>query len=204
MQQAAPGKWVEEFNRPRPLYRINRKDAGVDLIRKADRLEVIAGGKGVPMESMLYQLSTRRWIFRNVGVSDDFTRWAYLGNDENGRALAPVTGIYFAASSDHGVTWQKRGDKNWAKGSLLFTSKDTGYMVRTDSNAAFVAENVELSLWHTVDAGVNWTQAGRMPGMHGMLVALDAAAGLGDMAVNGRFYVSADGGRSWRLERQVR
>lgn len=204
MPKATPGKWVEEFNRPRPMFKIDPNDAGATRVRKDDSLEIISGGKGAPMESMLYTQSQPRWIFKTLGESTHFGRWAALGVDEVGRfAGIPLTGMYFTASNDHGVTWQKRGELNWSNGSLMFTSKNTGYVVRTDSNAAFVAENVELSLWRTGDAGMHWTQVGKLPGVHGMLVALGADAQLGYVSGNGLFYVSADGGSHWRLERKV-
>src|SRR5262249_7500720 len=105
--------------------------------------------------------------------------------------------------SDYGVTWQRRGDLNWANGSLLFVSDQTGFVVRTDSIPALDPEKFEISLWRTDDGGRTWNRVGPLPPLHGALLSLKGAEELGYRSENGRFLVSTDGGKTWRVEREV-
>ena len=199
-----PGQWTEQFSRPRALFSNPTLDANGVVLKSGENLVVAAGSVEAKLEVVTYDKNKRAWKATALNESGSPLSWVSLGDGSIGHfGGIPLTGMYFTVSNDSGVTWERRGDLNWANNSLLFVSNKIGYVVRTDSTPALDPEKFELSLWRTDDGGRNWKKVGRTPTIHGKLIPLQGTEGLGYASVNGKFFVSSDGGRSWRLERQI-
>jgi hypothetical protein len=198
------GAWREQFSRPRALYTRPAFDATGAVFSSAKGVVVATGGTESKMDLLSYGPSSSTWAVQALDESGSPSNWVQIPGGDLGRFRGiPLTGMYFSASQNGGVTWEKRGDLNWANGSLVFTSERVGFVIRTDSTPAFDPEKFELSIWRTDDTGRSWARVGPTPALHGNLVSLGGPDKLGYASFNGRFYASTDGGKTWKLERQL-
>jgi photosystem II stability/assembly factor-like uncharacterized protein len=197
-------QWIEQFNKARKMYRNPQMDARGAVFNGGNRLTFLSGNFDSQLEAVDYDNISNSWKSVSINESDPPTRWISLGDGTIGRFRGiPLTGMYFAVSSDGGVSWEKRGDLNWVRGSPVFSSKNIGFVIRTDSIPLYDPQKIELSLWKTLDGGRTWSKIGPMPGIHGDLVLLGETESLGYATADGKFFVSGNGGQTWRLERQV-
>lgn len=198
---SAVGTWREQFNRPRQLFSRQDFDASGVVYQAGERIMLATGSVEAKLEVLSYDASARTWTAPAPEGSGLPGGWAALPDGSLGRFRGiPLTGMYFAMSQNNGATWDKRGELNWANGPLLFVSDTTGYVVRTDSTPAFDASKFVLSLWRTDDAGRSWTTRGSTPGLAGKLVALGKPDAIGYVTSDGKFFSTADGGKTWKLE----
>jgi hypothetical protein len=201
----SPGGWKEHFSRPRALFLNEDMDARGAVLRTGEKLLVITGSVESNMEVIVYSASDRNWRVISLNETGFPVGWASMHDGHigkfNGRAL---TGIYFSASADNGITWKKLGDLNLVVSSSLFVSERTGYVIRANSMLGFNSEKPRFSVWRTDDAGQVWTEVGPLPTeVHGKLIALNGNEKLGYVSADGQFFVSSDGAKTWQLEREV-
>ena len=203
--RSAPGQWTELFSRPRPLFSNFAFDTQGAVYQSGDTVVLASGSVESKQEMLAYDKGTRTWKLTAGGDSALPFGWASLHDGGVGRFRGiPLTGMYFAVTRDGGASWEKRGELNWANGALLFTSDQTGYVQRTDSTGAFDGAKSVMSVWRTDDAGRNWTRVGAPPVLWGKFVALGQPDQVGYAGADGKFYVSANGGKTWQLEHEVR
>jgi hypothetical protein len=205
MDPKATEGWKVEFSRPRALFLNPAMDANGAVLAAADRVVLVTGGVESKFEVASAKQGEDGWKFTQLNESGIPSSWAISPEGSLGRFRGvPFTGMYFSASEDSGITWEKRGDLNWAGGSLLLVSNKVGYVVRTDSTPLIDPEKFAFSLWRTTDLGKSWIKVGSTPSIHGRLIALDGSPDLiGYASANGKFFVSNDGGKNWQLERQL-
>lgn len=200
----AVGNWREQFTRPRQLFSRPDFDASGTVYRAGERVTLATGSVEAKPEVTSYDQSAKLWKPAPVNAGGLPWSWAALPNGNLGRfGGIPLTGMYFSMSQDNGATWDKRGELNWANGPLLFVSETTGYVVRTDSTPAFDASKFKMSLWRTDDAGRSWTSLGNTPAVSGKLVALGKPDSIGYVSGDSKFFSTADGGKTWKLEYQA-
>lgn len=197
--------WRELFSRPRALFLNPLQDASGAVLATPERVVVVTGSFESKVEVGSPDSGRGSWKFTQLDESGVPSSWAVAPGGSIGRFRGiPLTGMYFSASQDGGVTWEKRGKLNWANGSLLLVTSKTGYVVRVDTTPAFDPEKFELSVWRTNDSGRTWAKVGPTPTIHGRLLSLDGTPDrIGYASQNGKFFISNDGGKVWRLEREV-
>jgi len=199
-----PAQWKEEFTRPRAIFSNPLFDARGKVLVTGGRPLLITGSAQAELDSVAFVPPSGTWKSAHSPESLLPDRMVSVPNDSIGMFKGvPLTGMYFATSDDYGVTWEKRGELNWAQGSVLFISPSTGFAVRTDSIPAMDPEKFELSIWRTDDAGRNWSKVGPTPGTQGALIQVGDGEQLAYATFNGKFFVSRDGGKSWAREREV-
>lgn len=211
---ATPGSgWKEQFSRPRALSLNPAHDANGTVLESGKRIIVATGSAVSNIELVVLDPGSENWKIANLDENGAPTNWAPIpggsiwapipgGSIGRFRGI-PLTGMYFSASQDGGLTWEKRGNLNWTNGSLLFASNRVGYVVRIDSIPLIDAEKFELSLWRTDDSGRTWNKVGPTPALHGRLIHLAGDNQIAYASLNGKFFTSSDGGKTWRLERQL-
>ncbi|WP_341888215.1 hypothetical protein [Variovorax sp. YR752] len=202
LDAAADRPLKEQFSKPRALFANPMNDVRGYVLEASSQVLVAVGGFQSKTEVLKYSSADPVWRDVSSGDENVPSNWASLNDGSVGRfAGIPMTGIYFTTSQDNGKSWERRGDLNWANGSLLFVSEKVGYVIRLDSRAAFDPELIEQSVWRTNDAGHTWSLAGSPKTIGGALVALGGTEKIGYVGLNGRFMVSLDGGKTWRAER---
>jgi hypothetical protein len=202
--RSAPGQWTEQFSRPRALFLNTTTDAQGKVFTAGEKIFLATGSVEAQREIVRYDTSERAWKPVALSSKGSTATWVPFSDGRIGAfAGIPLTGMYFNVSADYGTSWQRLGDLNWANGSLMFVSDATGFVVRTDSIPVSDPEKLEVSLWRTDDGGRSWNKVAPLPALHGTLVALRGAEQLGYASANGKFLVSADGGKSWRAEREL-
>jgi len=199
------GQWVQQFSQARDLFSNPAFDAHSRVLVTGDRVAVVMGGVQSSMAVGLFDAGAAQWRIVPQAETSLPAAWAAMPGGGLGRFRGiPLTGMGFTSSADGGVTWAKRGDLNWAGGSLLFTSERVGYVVRTESIPAFDPEKFGLSIWRTDDAGQSWAAVGTTPASAGQLIRLAGGPeAIAYVSANGQFFASSDGGKTWKLERQV-
>lgn len=201
---SGPLQWKEEFTRPRAIFSNPLVDARGKVLVADGRPILITGGGQAELESVAYEPSSGTWKVVHSSESLIPDRMVSLPSGPVGLFRGvPLTGMYFATSGDGGLTWEKRGELNWSSGSLLFISPKTGFVVRIDSIPVVNPENAELSTWRSDDAGLSWNEVGPTPAIYGSLIQIGDNEELAYASLNGKFFVSKDGGRSWQREREV-
>lgn len=199
---AADRPLKEQFSKPRALFANPMNDVRGYVLEASSQVLFAMGGFQSKTEVLKYSSADPIWKDVSSGDENVPSNWASLNDGSVGRfAGIPMTGMYFTTSQDNGKSWERRGDLNWANGSLLFVSQKVGYVIRLDSRAAFDPELIEQSVWRTNDAGHTWSLAGSPKTIGGTLVALGGTEKIGYVGLNGRFMVSLDGGKTWRAER---
>ncbi|PIF76825.1 hypothetical protein CLU95_3993 [Variovorax sp. 54] len=200
---AAPNRPLkEQFSKPRALFSNPMNDVRGYVLEASSQVLFAMGAFQSKTEVLKYSGTDPIWRDVSSGDENVPSNWASLNDGSVGRfAGIPMTGMYFMTSQDNGKSWERRGDLNWANGSLLFVSEKVGYVIRLDSRAAFDPELIEQSVWRTNDAGHTWSLAGSPKTIGGALVALGGTEKIGYVGLNGRFMVSVDGGKTWRAER---
>jgi len=152
-----------------------------------------------------YQHTTHDWVTHQLSDEYESNCWFSLPDGEIGIFKGiPLTGIYFSVSKDGGETWGKRGNLNWAIcDSAVFATEKVGYVIRLDHIPAIDPEAQKDSLWRTDDGGNTWTNLGTLPGLAGRIFVLGDNASIGYFSLDGRFFSSGDGGKSWKIERRM-
>lgn len=196
--------WTQQFVVPRK-YISNRIHDGIAVpLSSGEKFVLATGSVEVKPEVTFFDKAQKQWRTVPADGANSPRGWKSLPNGDIGRiAGIPLTGMYFTTSSDQGVRWEKRGEINWASGSLLFVSDKVGYVVRTDSTAAFSPSKSQYSIWKTSDAGRTWNKMGPVPVItpFGELLNLGAEDALGFVGWDGKFHVTQDGGKTWKVER---
>lgn len=197
--------WRELFSRQRALFLNPLNDANGAVYAGSERVVFATRSVDGKIEVASPATDGGNWKFSRIDEGGNPITWAIAPGGTLGRFKGiPLTGMYFSASRDGGITWEKRGELNWANGSLLFVTDRIGYVVRLDSIPAFDPEKGEFSIWRTDDAGQTWTKAGSAPAIFGKLLFLGGTPNnIGYVSGNGKFFTSEDGGKAWKLEREV-
>jgi hypothetical protein len=200
--RTSPGQWNEQFSRPRALFVNAQMDAHGRVFAAGDRLFLATGSAEAQREITWYDRASRTWKVNALADKGMTTGWVAFGDGSVGYfAGIPLTGMYFNTSPDYGTTWEKRGELNWTSvAPLMFVSDTTGFVVRSEG---MPTGNAEFGVWRTDDGGRTWGKGGPLPTLFGTLVALRGAEQVAFASANGKFLVSSDGGKTWRLEREV-
>jgi hypothetical protein len=192
------GVWKEQFSRPRSLFSNSAFDASGVVLEPERRIVVVTGGMESKLEVSVLDQESENWRVANLDESGTPTHWTVIPGGSIGRFRGVPISMYFSASQDGGITWEKRGDLSFANGiTPLFVSDQSGYVLRRDS--ILVAQ---FSLWKTDDSGHTWSKVGPMPSL-GRLIRLAGEGNIAFASVNGKFIVSSDFGKTWRLEREL-
>ena len=196
---ASGGAWKEQFSRPRALFFSSTMDAIGMVLQSEKRIVVATGGMESKLEVLVLDQGSENWRVANLDESGTPTDWTAIPGGNIGRFRGiPLTGMYFSTSQDGGITWEKRGNLNWVSGSRpLFVSDQTGYVIRRDTIRAPI-----FSLWNTDDSGRTWSKVGPVPGF-GRLIRLAGEGNIAYASMDGKFFVSNDFGKTWRLEREL-
>lgn len=200
------GAWTQQFAVPRK-YMSNKIHDGIAVpLGQGSKFALATGSVEVKPEVTYFDKAQQAWRTVAPDGTNSPRGWRALPGGEIGRfAGIPLTGMYFTASTTLGTSWEKRGDLNWASGSMAFTSAKVGYVVRVDSVGAFDASKNQYSIWRTADAGRTWAKVGPIPVLNPFaeLVSLGSDDALAFVTYDGKFRVSSDGGKTWTMDRET-
>jgi len=192
------GAWEELFSRPRALFSNSASDARGAVLQSEKRIVVAMGAIESKLEVLVLDEGAESWKVANLSDSGTPNNWVVIPDGSIGRFRGIALSMHFSTSQDGGITWEKRGDLSFANGGPpLFVSDQMGYAIRRNSILV-----PEFSLWNTDDSGRTWSKVGPVPSA-GRLIRLAGEGNIAYASIDGKFLVSSDFGKTWRIEREL-